>query len=364
VRRAALALAAAGLLLGCGAGESAPEPRAEPAAIRVERVAVTGEQLVEPVFGTGTLAAQRTSQIGPRVDGIVEAVDVEVGDRVQQGTVLFRTRQRDYAIRLREAEHGLALARAEASKAERDLARADQLRDRGVASAEQLDAVRTARDIAVSRRGAAETALARARQDLDDTVVTAPYAGVITRRYVDEGTMLRTMMSASAAVVEIMKTDVVVAIVQIPEVHLPRIRVGTPARVSVDGAAREIDARVAVLNHRIDAESRAFEVRLPLENPDLSLKPGLFVRVELLPEARAVTAVERRAVLGVGEQRFVLALQGGRASRRPVRVRDLDATRFEVLEGLAPGDTVLAGPNLALVTDGAPVDVEVAHADR
>jgi len=364
VTHAVLALAAATLLLACGAGESAPGPQAAPAAIRVERASVTREDLVEPVFGTGTLAAQRTSQIGPRVDGIVEAIDVEVGDRVGEGDVLFRTRQVDYAIRLREALHGLGLARAEAAKAGRDLARADQLRSRGVASAEQLDAVRTARDIAASRLGAAETALARARQDLDDTIVRAPYAGVITRRYVDQGTMLRTMLSTSAAVVEIMKTDLVVAIVQIPELELARVRVGTPARVHVDGAARDVETRVAVLNDRIDPDSRAFEVRLPIENVDLALKPGLFVRAELLPEARSVTLVERRAVLGTGDDRHVFVEEGGRAVRRPLRVRDLDATRFEVLEGLDPGVAVLAGSNLALVAPGTQVTAPVANADR
>jgi len=69
-------------------------------------------------------------------------------------------------------------------------------------------------------------------------------------------------------------------------------------------------------------------------------------------------------VLGSGDERYVLALQDGRAARRPVRVRDLDAARFEVLAGLEPGVSVLAGPNLALVADGAPVSVEVAGADR
>ena len=362
MRRLALGLAAA--LAACGPGDPAPGPEVKAPAIRVERSPVMRQEMVEPVFGTGTVAAHKTSQIGPRVDGIIEAIEVQVGDRVAEGQLLFRTREADYAIRLREAEHGLRLVRAEAAKAERDLARAEKLGHEGIASAEQLDGVRTAREIAASRLGAAETALARARQDLEDTAVRAPYAGVITRRYVDEGTMVRTMMSASAAVVEIMKTDLVVAIVQIPELHLSRVRVGIPARVRVDGAAREVESFVAVLNDRIDPDSRAFEVRLPIENPDLALKPGLFARAELLPEARAVTLVERRAVLGVGEDRYVLVEVGGRAVRRPVRVRELDATRFEVQDGLAPGDSVLVGPNLSLVGEGTEVTVEVARADR
>jgi RND family efflux transporter MFP subunit len=357
-------LAFAFALAACGPGTPEPTPAPTPSAVRVERVDVVRELLVEPVFGTGTLAAHKTSQIGPRVDGIIETIHVHVGHRVAEGQELFRTRPVDYEIRVREAAHGQRLARAEADKALRDFARVETLHGKGVASSEQLDAARTAREIALARVGGAETASARARQDLDDTVVRAPYAGVITRRYVDEGTMLRTMMSSSSAVLEIMKTDVVVAIVSLPEVYLPRVRVGTRARVHVDGAERDVESAVAVLNDRVDAASRAFEVRIPIENPDLSLKPGLFARAELLPEPRDATLVERRAVLGVGEERYVMVAEGGRAARRPVRVRELDATRFEVVEGISPGDAVLAGPNLSLLAEGTPVTFEVARVDR
>ena len=351
-------------LAACGPGAPEPASAPSPPAVRVERVDVVRETLVEPVYGTGTLAAQKTSQIGPRVDGIIEVIPVHVGDRVAEGQELFRTRPVDYEIRVREAAHGQRLARAEADKAQRDFERVETLHRKGVASSEQLDGARTAREIALSRLGAAETAAARARQDLEDTVVRAPYAGVITRRYVDEGTMLRTMMTASSAVVEIMKTDIVVAIVSLPEMHLPRVRLGTRARVRIDGAAREVESEVAVLNDRVDAASRAFEVRIPIENPDLSLKPGLFARAELLPEPRDATLVERRAVLGVGEERYVMVAEGGRAARRPVRVRELDATRFEVVEGISPGDAVLAGPNLSLLAEGTPVTFEVARVER
>ena len=360
-RVAGLALFAA--LAGCGPGGGGDAP-APPPAVRVERVVASRESLVVPVFGTGTLAAVKTSEIGPRVDGIIDAIAAKVGDRVAEGQELFRTRRVEYEIRVREAEHGARLARAEAAKARRDSERARTLNEKGVASSEQLDAARTAREIAEARLGVAETALARARQDLADTVVRAPYAGVITRRYVDEGTMLRTMLSSGSTVVQLMQTDVVVAIVQLPELELPRVRVGTRARVRVDGAGREFDGEVAVLNDRVDPLTRAFEVRIPVENPDLSLKPGLFVRIELLPDPRDATVVERRAVLGSGDERWVMVAEDGRARRREVAVRELDATRFEVVRGLAPGDVVLAGPNLPLVGEGTPVSFEVARVER
>ena len=361
---ARLLLAGAWLLAACGGGETAEPEREAASPLSIGAVEARRESVVEPVFGTGTIAAHKTTEIGPRVDGIIEEIHVRVGDRVEAGDPLFRTREVDYRIRLQEAEYARRLARAEAEKTERDERRIETLHARGVASEERLDEVRTADEMAAARVGAAETALARARQELEDTLVRAPYRGVITRRYVDEGAMMRTMMSSNSPVVQIMKTDVVVAIVQIPEVQLPRVSVGTRARVGVDGTGGVYDGEVAVLNDRVDPVSRAFEVRIPIANPELVIKPGLFCRAEIFPEARDALVLERRAVLGSERDRFVYMAEDGKASRRPIGARELDATRVEVTSGLEPGDLVLAGPNLPRVREGTPVAVEVAHADR
>ena len=114
----------------------------------------------------------------------------------------------------------------------------------------------------------------------------------------------------------------------------------------------------------MDPVSRAFEVRLAIENPDYALKPGLFAELELRPEPRDATLLERGALLGGEGAAYVFVLSDGHAARRPVRVKELDAARVEVLEGLAPGEHVLLGPNLAQLTDGSPVAVEVTRADR
>jgi RND family efflux transporter MFP subunit len=353
-------------LLGCGSGEPPAVAAASEGAAPVPVTArvVVRESIVEPVLGTGTLAAHKTTEVGPRVSGIVDAIHVAVGDRVEEGDPLFRTRPVDYEIRVREAESAARLARANAEKARRDLERIQTLHGQNVASDERLDAVRTAHEMAAAQRDQAEAALAQARQNLLDTTVRAPYRGVITRRYVDEGAMLSTMMTAGNAVVQILKMDVVVAIVQLPEVHLARVRAGTKGVVRVDGLDRAYETEVSVLNDRVDAVSRAFEVRLGIENPDYALKPGLFVELELRPDPREATLVERAALLGGESAPHVFVLADGRAARRPVRVAELDATRIEVLEGLEPGERVLLGPNLGQLTDGAPVAVEVPHAER
>jgi RND family efflux transporter MFP subunit len=325
---------------------------------------VTIEAISEPILGTGTVGAHKTTILGPRVNGIIDEIYVGVGDRVDAGAPLFRTRPTNYEIRVKEAGSTARLARAEAEKAKRDLERVETLHAQDVASNEQLDGARTGFEIAAARRDQASAALAHARQELKDTTVHAPYPGVITHRYVDEGAMMSTMMSSSARVLELMKVDLVVAVLQIPEIHLRRVAVGTKALVSIDGTGGEYESEVHVLNDLVDPVSRAFEVRLGIRNPDLAIKPGLFAEAQLLPEPRQVAAIDRTAVLGAGDDRHVFVESGGHAKRRRVQVRDLDALRLEVVDGLAEGERVLIGPDLSRLADGTPVSVELAHAHR
>jgi len=324
---------------------------------------VTTEQLSEPIFGTGTIVADKTTELGPVVPGIVEAIHVEEGDAVEAGDPLFTTRRVDYRIGREEAEHAARLAAAEADKAERDLSRAQRLHAQGVASQGQLDDAHTAQEIAFARRDVARSALARAFQNLTDTAVVAPYDGVISRRYVDEGVRMGGL-SGPGAVVQLMKVDLVEAVIQVPELHVGQLHAGMRARVRLDGTGGVFDAVVGRLNPMADPASRALEVRIPIENPELLVRPGLFAKAELFPTARPALVLDRGAVLGAGERRYVYRAVEGSARRQFVQVRELDALRVEIVEGLEDDDSVLAGPNLPSVSEGTPVVVEVADANH
>lgn len=364
-RLSLLALSIVSVCSACGSAETTPEraTTTTPATVDVWVLTVDEEEISRPVVGTGSMAAHKTSNIGPRVDGIIEEIFVRVGDRVASGAPLFRTRDVEYRIRLDEARHALHLARAESHKAQRDRERIEELAQKGVASPEQLDAARMASETASARLGAARTTLERAKQNLEDTLVLAPYTGVITARVVDEGVMMRTMMSGNSPVIQIMKTDVVAAIVQVPAQHLSEVGIGTPATLYIDGLPNVYEGEVQILNDRVDVASRAFEVRIPIRNDDLAVKPGLFVRAELYTEPRRALVLDRAAVLGIEGNRHVFVAEDGVAARRFVEVRDLDAERVEVLSGLDSGDHVLAGPSLPRLSDGTPVAIRTAHVD-
>lgn len=374
--RAVLALGFATMLAGCGDGDkdAAKKPAEQ---VSMFETAVTPRELVEPVIGTGTIAAAKTTVLGPRVTGIIDKIFVPVGARVKEGDPLFHTRDVEIKNRVAELENQQKLAQAEVRNASRAYKRASELHVSGFVSNGGLDNAQAARDTANARYGIATAQLASARQMLEDCTVRAPFDGVITRRDVDEGKYMSTMggmgmgggdMASSGGggggggVLQIMKIDIVAAIVQIPEVELSKVHIGTKGKVIIGSMNKSYDSEVYILNDLIDVNTRGIELRLPILNPDYEIKPGLFVRAELYPSPRQVLSLARNAVQGTESQRYVYVAENGAAKRMPITMNQIDATTVEVTSGLKAGDAVLSGPNLPLIAEGTPVKIETMAA--
>ncbi len=364
------ALASASIA-GCGE-DAAGGAKAKPSdAIEVFETAATRKTLVEPVTGTGTITAEKTTVLGPRVSGVIEKIRVRVGDRVKEGDPLFHTRDIEIKLRVAELENQVKLAKAELRNVNLAFHRAEELHKKGYVSNGRLDDARAAKDTGAARVGIAEAQLAAVKQQLDDTTVRAPFDGVITRRYVDEGRYMTTAGGfgggggeagassggSGSGVLQVMKIDIVAAIVQVPEIDLRKIHVGTKGKVFVDGVGRAFDSYAIIINDAVDTTTRAVEVRLPILNSDYAVKPGLFARAELYPEPREVVALDRAAVQGTEEQRYVFIAEKGVAKRVAVKIKQIDAQSVEVLAGLSEGARALTGPNLPLVAEGTPVRI-------
>lgn len=370
-------------LAGCGKDEKKAEAEKSVDAIAMFETPAIAKQLIEPIIGTGTIAPAKTTTLGPRVTGIIDKIDVYVGARVKEGDPLFHTRDVEIRLRVAELENQVKLTRSEVRNTSRAFERANELHASGFVSNGGLDNAQAAKDAANAKLGIAQAQLASAKQMLDDCTVRAPFDGVITRRDVDEGKYMATMggmmgMSApgggsdvpgmgggggGGGVLQIMKIDIVAAIVQIPETDLKRIKVGTKGKIVIDSMGRSFDSYVVILNDLIDTNTRGVEVRLPILNADYAVKPGLFARAELYPEPRNVLALKRSALQGTENSRYVFVAENGVAKRVPVKVRQIDAESVEVLSGLSEGQRALTGPNLPLLAEGIPVKIETVAAN-
>ena len=350
-------------IVSCSKKEAAVDPKKD---TKVEAVAVltakvTKASIAVPILATGSLTPVRQTDIGPFVDGIIEKVWVGVGSRVKEGEQLFKTRDIDIRLQVRELESQVALARAQLANAKNEYNRQSSLKSGGWVSASRMDTTKTGADVAAAQLGIAQARLAQAKQALTDTVVHAPYTGIISRKDVYEGRFMATRfggLGGASGVVQIMAIDPLAVIVVAPSTYFGQMKVGMRALVHIDGVEKPVEAKVAVVNYGVDYKSRGVEVRLSIPNPDYKILPGLYAKVDLFPEAHPALVVERRSVLGPEGARYAFIAENGRAKKIKLSIRELDGERVEITSNVPEGTEFLAGPNLSQLADGVLVKID------
>lgn len=354
-------------LAACGEGDGGTKELASPPSTGVTVTRVIEVEHVEPIMATGTIAAKQSSNIGPLVEGVVEEIFVRVGDRVQKGDKLFRMRDVDYKRLVREAEASLDVAKAKYAQARRSFDRTKRLAEQGHISESGLDIARTELDVSRAGVNQAAAILETAQQQLRDTVVTAPFDGTVTARYIDEGVFMtnRSMGGGQSSVLELQEAHIVAGIMRAPESALPRLRLGQKAHLFIPGYDTPFESTVFIINDKIDSESRTVEFRLPVMNPDYSIKSGQFARAVVFPDPMKILVLPREAVRGSLASAYVIQIVDGKAHRKSVSVEQLDATRVRVSEGLEAGDIVVLTSESDL-SEGADVEIveEVENVDR
>ena len=308
---------------------------------------ITAEEIIltESLNASGTIAAKQTSNIGTLTSGVIEEIFVKVGDRVEQGQALFKTRAIDYELRLSESQSALKIADAEARNAIAILDRHKGLSDSQAVAQVELDAVKKAAAIARATLSLRRAQLKQAEQSLEDTVVHAPFSGSITARYIDEGIYMTNNFSGmgNSAVVQIQECEIAAAILFVPETALKQLSLGLFGTLWIDGQADPIVAEVAIINDRVDNTHRQVEFRMPFKNQNCAVKAGQSVRAEINTGDRAVLRLPRTAVRGTGSARHVIVMAGNSTQQRRVQIRDLDARFVEVVSGVGKDDRVVIG---------------------
>ncbi|MET0066840.1 MAG: efflux RND transporter periplasmic adaptor subunit [Candidatus Thiodiazotropha sp.] len=323
---------------------------------------------------SGTLQAFSEFVAAPKVSGRIEEIDVDLADIVIRGQVVARLDNDEYVQAVRQAEADLAVAKANLAEAEsllkiaeRELQRVEQLRNKGVSSESQRDTAMAdqlakAAHVEVTRaqviRARAELETARIR--LGYTQVKADWGSggdqrVVAERFVDQGETV----SANAQLLRIVELDPMKAVFFVTERDYARLQPGQRANLTTDAYPGEsFGAEILRISPVFRENTRQARVELKVENPDLRLKPGLFVRVDVvLDRAVSVALVPEQALARREGQDgvFVVDPGGERVVWRPVNIGIRHASQVAIAgEGLQ-GRVVVLGQQL--LADGSMIRV-------
>lgn len=336
--RGALAVgtaAALPLLAGCGAdadaksaaaAEVGPAANAEAApAVPVEVAAVAAGPLAPSYVATTNIEAEREAQVRAEVAGEVVDVLVEEGDRVVAGQVLARIDNQRQAIELRQVNSVL-------QRLDHDAKRNDRLIERRMISREAYDQTKYEQDVQRAAAGLAANTLGK-------TEIRAPYAGVVTRRWVKQGQWLKLQDPAF----DLADFDNLRARVNVPERASGLIKAGQPVAFTADALpGSEFTAIVERMAPVVDRTSGTVGAIVRIDNRDGALRPGLFVRLAIeYQRVDNATLMPKIAVIAHDSSAHVFVVDNGKARKRDVTLGVEHGETVLVLAGVEPGNTVV-----------------------
>ena len=371
---------------------SAAAANAQPAPVAIKTAAVQSQPIDRFVRVTGSLAADEQADVAAEATGRVVSTPVERGTRVQAGMPLARISATEADASLREAEANAAQiearlglaggqpfdpdhvpevlnAKASLDWAEADFNRIKSLLDQKVVSQaeyeQKLTAVRAARQQYQTAANAAQQSYrsleaARARIDLAkksaaDTVIRAPFSGIVAERLVSVGDYV-TKGNKVATLVRIEPLGVQLPI---PEQYLAQVSEGQLVRLSVDAYPNEtFSAKVRFVSPALKADQRALTVEAIAPNRDGRLKPGLFATALLQqPHPSPALLVPASAIETTAGTSRTFVVSGDKVEERIVTTGETVGDRVEIVSGVKAGERVAANPRGKLA-DGVRVQIE------
>jgi len=306
----------------------------------VEAVKVARTSLPQTITAVGTMRSEESVTVRPEVAGRINAIGFQEGQRVAKGAMLVRLDPAIPQAELQQANANLTLAKAKYE-------RAVDLQKRGFISSQ-------ARDEAENNLKVAEAAVTLAQARLAKTEIKAPFAGLIGLRQVSVGDYVK----EGADLVNLESVDLLKVDFRVPEIYLKQVRVGQVMEVALDALpGKTFEGRIYAINPLIDAAGRSILIRAQVQNPDVALRPGMFVRVRLITREMAdALVVPEQALVPQGQEQYVYRIIDGKAVRTKVDVGQRGDGRVEIVGGLEPDEVVVTAGQLKL-RDGTQVQL-------
>jgi RND family efflux transporter MFP subunit len=356
----------------------------ETVALPLVPVAVAARaDLVSDVTLTAEFEPFQQVDLMAKVAGYVRSIKVDAGDRVRAGQVLATLEIPEMEDDLARAAAAIGQAEAEIATASDELHRAEAVhelahlsytriadvlkREPGLVPQQEVDEARARDVIAEAQVAAAKSGLRTAEQKSrvahadqtrvetlhNYTTITAPFDGVVTRRYANAGSMIQAgtaSQTQAMPIVQLSENTLLRLILPVPESAVTRVHVGETVEVRVSSLGRTFQGRVARFSDDIRQSTRTMDTEVDVPNAALTLIPGMYAEVNLrIDERHGALAVPLDAVdRGASSTRAFTVSPSGALHIVPVTLGLEDDRLVEVRSGLRDGDVVVVGRRAGL----------------
>ena len=358
------------LLLAGGVGAAAyvywPKPAVSVRAVIAEARGDAGAG--GGLDATGYVVARRMATVSAKVAGRLAELNVEEGQRIEKGAVVARLDNSNYAAALRQAQARMRLARVALDDAKPLYERYERLNAQGAISTDALERQRMAYNAARATLEVAEADLRVAEVNLNDTIVRAPFSGIVTARPAQVGEIVAPSLgggSIRTGIATIVDMDTLEVEVDVSENYIDRVRPDGAATIVLDAYSDlEIPASVIAVIPTADRSKGTMKVRVAIKKKDPRILPEMGARVSFaIAEGDARPApkgvmVSREAVRDNGRTGTVLVVRDDQTlEKREVTLGARSQSGIVLMSGVAAGERLVTGDTSAL-SEGMRVTVE------
>jgi RND family efflux transporter MFP subunit len=317
---------------------------------------------------SGYVVARRQATVASKITGKVSEVLIEEGQHVEADQVMARVDESNARAAFNQAKANLASAEAAYRNIQPIHARNEELAVKGWVSKTALDQSRANNDAARTGLAVAQATVVSAQRNLDDTVVRAPFAGVVTVKAAQPGEVVSPMSAGGGftrtGIGTIVDMDSLEAEVDVSESFISRVHAGQPALIRLNAYPDwQIKGEVITVIPTADRAKATVKVRIAFKEKDERVVPEMGTRVSFLSESGGQAAtgagvvIPTDAVQAKGDTGVVYVIRENKVERRAVRLGATTTDGQLVLAGLIAGDRVVSG-DLSKLSDGAKIHIE------
>jgi RND family efflux transporter MFP subunit len=381
-------MAMTGVLVSCGGtgkvqAKDPGEPGANPAGVSAGVVKVIRKNVGRSLTVSSELVPFQEIDVFAKESGFVKDLNVDYGSRVQKDQVLATLEIPELQLQVKEDDAAVKNATAQIPHAQEELNRVqaqqkvlqlqydrlngvsqakpglvaqqevDDSQGKALASAAQVEAAKSNLQSAESVLAAAEAKREHDQALFDYAKITAPFAGVVTQRFANLGTLMQAGTSSSTQaqpLVRLSQDDLYRLVIPVPESYVKFIHLGDPVSVNVPSLSRTFPGKVARFSVDVREDTRTMHTEVDVPNPSRILLPGLYAEATITLEKKdAAIAVPLQAVDQDNNKTTVDVVDSsGKIERRQIVLGIQTATDAEVLSGLQAGELVVASDRSGL----------------
>jgi RND family efflux transporter MFP subunit len=317
---------------------------------------------------SGYVVARRQAVVSAKIQGRLTELNVEEGSRVADGEVIARLENADFRARVAQAEAGVARAGADLAEQQRQLRLAASLAAQDLGSEDAEEAATSRVRIAEAAQAQARASLDLARAQLEDTVIRAPFAGVIVKKMAEVGESVApippgvNLSTSSGAIVALADLATLEVEADVSESNVARLGEGQPAEVTVEAFPdRRYGAVLRQVIPTADRTKATVQVKVTILEEDANLKPEMSARVTFLEKpgeetaatdggetSKPVVTVPAAALVDRDGRTVVLEVRDGRVRERRVTAAGQRDGRVVIKDGLSGGEILVAAPPAGL----------------